>query len=191
MKAKLFVLCLVLIGLVLASGCAKKEAGVAPTAPTMPTGTYLTAKQALAIAQKEVPSDAYPYIIRHKGAVIWTARSDGSCERWVVEFYNPAGDRRYEVDVIKGQAKTPFEGTAPSTPPDRLPNGWMDSSNIAKLDIVKSKCAGAPADEYFFGIYAGYAGARSSWTVGCGETGNQITMQIDVVTGELIETRLP
>lgn len=193
MRTKIFFLSLVLIGLLIVTGCAKPEAAPTPTAAkeaeTAETkvSEYMTAKQALAVAQKAVPSDAYPYIIKERSAVLWSAKFDGTSKNWTIVFYAPSQDKRYEIDVIGGEVKSTFEGAAPSSPPNKLPDGWMDSSEVANLPEVKSRCSGTPEGSYFFGIYATYtAEEKATWQVGCGESGSQITIEVDAVTGEYL-----
>lgn len=191
MKTKMPFLGLLLVGLLTVSGCAKEGASPSPTekAPQVstPTGSgYLAVKQALAIAQKSVPSDAYPYIIKEGSAVLWSAKSDGTSKNWEITFYAPSQGKRYELYVKEGKAQSTWTGAGPSPAPNRLPDGWMDSTEAANTAVVKSKCAGAPSDSYFFGLYASYGAenvGKARWAIGCGESRNQIQFSIDANTG--------
>lgn len=188
MKARLLVLCLVLIGLVmLASGCVKKETTqVTPTTEKETAGATLltsglqTAKQALAIAQKNVPaSDAYPYALS-TGAALWRAKSDGTCESWTIDFYSPSQSKEWTITIRMGKMTSKSEWPGSSGGRTGLPDGWMDSSAVAKLDIVKSKCSGASQDEY------AYILTHDGWQVGCSKPEGDVRFLVDAVTGEFI-----
>ena len=184
----LVLLAVLVVEVVLMSGCTQKaEEKSASEEATATTSTKkeLTAREAFRIAlpkAQEWSSDAaLMEITNYMGS---KNRTDGRAAVWTFEF-GSSGAKRLEVYVRKGEVSRTLKKNK-YVKEDAIIGEWIDSPEA--MDIALKHCGEEPVKNYWLGLSTDLDGTIS-WVVQCQRNKGPVMVDINALTGEVIETR--
>ena len=146
----------------------------------------ITAKQGYGIALPETrkfSSDSYLAGLDTTGV-----RQDGKSNTWYVLFYSPAKNTNLKVNVVGGKVERTEEKDEKKK--DRIVDGWVDSTDVARVATPMCKEAGETTEaNYFVNLDPGKGGGSPVWNFNClvGEN-KTFKVYVNALTGEFTRT---
>ena len=181
-------LSLLMIGVVLMSGCAQEseeKSSTEATAATTTIKTELTAREAFRIAQETAKDWASDAVLVNLTNFRGTSLSDGRSVRWKFEFNSISMKKELEVHISRGKILQTMEEKYKKR--DAITGEWIDTPKA--MAIALKYFHDKPIKNYWFGI-GNNEGTIVVWYVKCDyNEGVPTWVNINALTGEFIKTR--
>jgi len=180
-------LVILIIGIVLISGCAQESEEKSTSAETtvaISEKVELTAWEAFHIAQKEAKDWVSDAVFVDLSNFRGTSLSDGRAVRWKLEFNSESLKKELEVHVSRGKILQTMEEKYKKR--DAITGEWIDTPKV--MEIALKYFTDKPIKNYWFGISSNKG--ITTWYVKCDyNEGVPSWVNINALTGEFIKTR--